>query len=210
VRTLLLCALVLALPLLATGCGNDRADGGDLTTVPAGSGSRVLRYPNAGLTVKVPKAFKVSLASAPELFRASLNESFVSVFVYRRKEQLPKTRDELRTARDRLVKAAKARDKTFDLEKSTLTRAGGAPAIELLGDQTLFRGELRLRSLHVYKGNGEYVIELVAPRSSFGRLDRATFPGIRGSLKLTGRVKAAAPKRAAKGTKKKKRGSGSP
>ena len=209
-RTLLLCALVLALPLLAAGCGNDRADGSDLTTVPARSESRVQRYPSAGLTVKLPKAFKVSLASAPELFRASLNESFVSAFAYRRKEQLPKSRDELRTARDRLVKAAKVRDKTFDLEKSTLTRAGGAPAIELLGDQTIFRGELRLRSLHVYKGNGEYVIELVAPRSTFDRLDRATFPGIRRSLRLTGRVKAAPPKRSAKKNTKKKRATGSP
>jgi len=182
------CALLTA-AALAAGCGNERADSGSVFNAQAGKGTQALSYPDAGLEVNLPKEFDVKPASAPQLFRASLDASFVSSFVYRRKEQIPKTRDELAAARRRLVAAATRRDKTFRLTRSRVTEVGGAPAIELLGDQTIFKGRLRLRSLHVYKGNGEYVIELVAPVAAFRGLERSTFPEIQRSLRVTGEVK---------------------
>ena len=45
----------------------------------------------------------------------------------------------------------------------------GARAVELVGDQRLSKGRLRTRSLHVYKGKAEYVIEM-------RRAARATSP----------------------------------
>ena len=198
-------ALALALPLglvVTAGCGNDRIESGSLFDAPRAQAAQALRYPDAGLTVSVPKEFSVKAAAAPQLFRASLNEAFLSSFAYRREEQLPKTRAELRTARRRLVDAAKKRDKTWRLRSTRLTKVAGAPAIEVVGDQTIFMGKLRIRSLHVYKGNGEYVVELAAPRTAFRELERASFPGIRRSLKVTGRVKK--PKAPAKKTRSKK------
>jgi hypothetical protein len=188
-RRLVALALTSALLPIA-GCGNDRVESGSLFDVPTGRVAQTLRYPDAGLTVAMPKEFSVKPAAAPQLFRASLNAAFVSSFAYRREEQLPKTRADLEAARRRLVGTVKKRDKTYRLKRSRVTRVAGAPAIELLGDQTIFKGRLRLRSLHVYKGNAEYVIELVAPVAAFGRLDRSTFPGIRRSLKISGKVKA--------------------
>ena len=187
-----------ALLLLAAGCGNDRVGAGSLFDVPAGKATQALSYPEAGLKVTVPKEFDVKASEPPQLFRASLNAAFISSFAYRRAEQLPKTREELDAARKRLEDAAKKRDKTFRLKSSKLMEVDGAPAIELLGDQTIFKGRLRLRSLHVYRGNGEYVVELVAPVAGFARLDRASFPGIRRSLKVTGKVQEPK-KKAAKG-----------
>ena len=190
------CALVLAAAIPpATGCGNERAGSADIFDAPAAEGTHRLRYPHAGLAIALPKAFVVTRAKSPQLFRASLEDAFVSSFAYRREEQLPTTTDQLRTARDRLVAAAKKRDRTFRLSGSKLTRAAGAPAIELLGEQTISMGRLRLRSLHVYKGSAEYVVELGAPVGDFRRVDRSTFPGIRRSLKVTGQVKKARPKK---------------
>ncbi|HEV2724438.1 MAG TPA: hypothetical protein VGV10_07370 [Thermoleophilaceae bacterium] len=195
--------------LAAAGCGNDRVSSGSLFDVPKGKATRTLSYPQAGLKVTVPKEFDVKASTPPQLFRASLNAAFISSFAYRREEQLPKTREDLVAARRRLVDAAKKRDKTFRLKSDRLTKVDGAPAIELLGDQTIFKGRLRLRSLHVYRGNGEYVVELVAPVAAFARLDRASFPTIRRSLEVTGKVKK--PKKAAKKPKpKKKTGSEEP
>ena len=191
-------ALALALPSLA-GCGNERAGSTRIFDARAGEGTQRLRYPETGLSVQLPKAFVVFDADAPQVFRASLEDAFVSGFAYRRDEQLPKTRDQLRTARDRLVKAAQKRDRTFRLRASKLTRAAGAPAIELVGEQTISRGRLRLRSLHVYKGSAEYVLELGAPVREFARLDRRTTAGVRRSLKVTGRVKKPRPKKKRKG-----------
>ena len=194
------CALALAAAAtLATGCGNDRAGSANIFDAPASEGTQRLSYPDAGLAMVLPKAFVVSRARAPQVFRASLEDAFVSSFAYPRAEQLPRTDDELRTARDRLVDAAEKRDRSFRLSSSKLTRAAGAPAIELVGDQTISMGRLRLRSLHVYKGAVEYVVELGAPVGDFRRLDRSTFPVIRRSLELTGRVKKAAGKRRKRG-----------
>lgn len=194
------CVLALAAGLaLPAGCGNERAGSDSLFEAPAGEGTQRLRYPDAGLALVLPKAFVVSPAKPPQLFRASLEDAFVSSFAYRREEQLPTTGDQLRTARDRLVRAAQIRDRSFRLSSSKLTRAAGAPAIELLGEQTISLGRLRLRSLHVYKGGAEYVVELGAPVRDFRRLDRSTFPGIRRSLKVTGQVKRPAKKKMSRG-----------
>ena len=194
------CALALAAAVApATGCGNERAGSANVFDAPGEEGSQRLRYPAAGLAMVLPKAYVVNRAEPPQVFRASLEDAFVSSFAYRREEQLPTTTDQLRTARNRLVDAAKKRDRSFRLSSSKLTRVAGAPAIELLGEQMISMGRLRLRSLHVYKGSAEYVVELGAPVSDFRRLDRSTFPGVRRTLKLTGRVKKAPPKKRKRG-----------
>ena len=190
---------------VAAGCGNERQESGSLFDAKTRTVTQALSYPDAGLKVSVPKELDVKDATAPGLFRASLNASFIAGFAYRRKEQIPRTPGEMMEARRRLVAAARRRDKTFHLRRSRVVKVGGVPGVELYGDQTIFKGRLRIRSLHVYKGNGEYVVELVAPVAAFGKLDRASFPGIRRSLKVTGKVKA--PKKKAgerKATAKKK------
>ena len=196
------CALALGLAAaapLATGCGNERPRSANIFDAPGTEGTQRLRYPDAGLAMLLPRAFVVNRAKSPQVFRASLEDAFVSSFAYRRQEQLPTTDDQLRTARDRLVDAAEKRDRSFRLSSSKLTRAAGAPAIELLGEQTISMGRLRLRSLHVYKGSAEYVVELGAPVADFRRIDRSTSPGIRRSLKLTGEVRKAPPKKRRRG-----------
>jgi hypothetical protein len=187
-RRLAACALLGALTL-AAGCGNERATSGSVFDAKTGKVTQALSYPDAGLKVNVPKEFDVKDSTAPELFRASLNAAFISSFAYRRKEQIPRNEAELQEARRRLVATAKRRDKTFKLKRSRVTKVNGTGAVELRGDQTIFKGRLRLRSLHLYKGNGEYVVELVAPVAAFGRLERASFPGILKSLKVTGKIK---------------------
>ena len=55
------------------------------------------------------------------------------------------------------------------------------------------RARLRTRSLHVYKGNAEYVIELVAPVGLFGELQPRVFDPVVKSVRVTGKIPA--PKR---------------
>ena len=61
--------------------------------------------------------------------------------------------------------------------------------MELVGDQTMSRARLRTRSLHVYEGRAEYVIELAVPIKDFDRLDRAVLSPIEASLEVTGEVR---------------------
>ena len=61
-------------------------------------------------------------------------------------------------------------------------------AVEVVGDQRIAGAILRTRSLHVYKGSGEYVLDMLSPVGDFGGMDRTYFsPAVR-SLELTGKV----------------------
>lgn len=180
-------ALLASVAILA-GCGNERTKRLSLAVAPS-KAIVAHRYPAAGLSLELPRNIGVVPTSAPGVFRGNLGEAVVSAFAYRRREQLPRNQRELRTARRRLERAVAKRDPTFRLRDSRTTRVAGARAIELLGDQTISRRRLRTRSLHIFRGSAEYVIELAAPVRQFGRLDRSIFPVVRRTLEVTGTVR---------------------
>ena len=186
-------ALSIAVVSLA-GCGNDRFEPRSLNIAPSES-SRTLRYPPAGLTVDIPQGFGVKRGRYPSVFRATLGESFISAFVYRRAEQLPRDDAELTTARQRLERTIRERSKGYELRSSRNARAGGARTAELVGEQTLSQRRFRIRSLHVFKGQAEYVIELAAPVKAFSRLDRVVTPLLKRTLKVSGEVRRPAARR---------------
>ena len=186
----------LALALASvTGCGNERIEPRSFELDPSQT-SRTVRYPAAGLSLDLPRSFGVRRTPRPGVFRATLGEFFVSAFAYRRAEQLPRDDEELETARGRLERAVKARAKDYRLRSARTVRVAGARAVELVGDQTLSSRRLRTRSLHVFKGETEYVIELAAPTPAFPRVDRAVTPTVKRTLKLRGTVRSAGGRRA--------------
>jgi hypothetical protein len=186
-RLTLLAALVAGV-LPVAGCGDSSLPVPTNSTAPSRE-LRALEFPRAGLKVSLPRNMQVGrLPRLPAVFRATLAQPFVSGYAYRRAEQLPRNERELQAARRRLVRTAQGRDRGYRLVRSRATKVAGARAVELLGEQTLGRTRLRIRSLHVYRGNAEYVIEVGAPRRQFARFDRVVTPGIEGSLSVTGRV----------------------
>ncbi len=148
----------------------------------------MLDYPAVGLSLELPRNFTVGGSAPPGVFRATFGAAVVSAFAYRRREELPGNEKELDEALERLERAAKARSSSFDLSGSTTLEVDGARAIALLGEQTISQSRLRTRSLHVFEGKAEYVIELLAPPREFERLDERVFELIRSSLEITGQV----------------------
>jgi hypothetical protein len=125
------------------------------------------------------------------VFRLSIGEAFAAAFAYRRAEPLPSTPDDLRAAERRLVQAVRRRDHGFRLIDAHVTRVAAAPAIELVGDQTLSRTRLRTRSVHVFKGQVEYVLDMAAPVASFRTTNRRSFRRMVRSLRVTGTFRGA-------------------
>jgi hypothetical protein len=181
------------IPILLTcaalaGCGNDRAEVSSAPQAPSDRAKSV-NVSRAGLKVQVPSNMDVSrTVSRPAVFGATLGEPFVSCYAYRRAEQLPRNRHELDAARTRLVRTVKQRDSSYRLRSARSTTVHGDRAIELVGDQTIARRRLTIRSLHVFKGQAEYVLEVAAPRAQFARFDRTVTPLLKRSLDVTGRV----------------------
>jgi hypothetical protein len=175
----------LACPLAA--CGADRA-AAPRTTVEPGDQTHRISYPRAGMSISVPAYAALERRRYPEVFRVSVGESFIAAFAYRRREQIPRTGGELQAARRRLVAQVHRRSRGFRLIRPRVTRVAGASAVELLGDQTISRAGLRTRSLHVFKGDGEYVIDMLSPVRRFRSTNRAFFTPAARSLRVTGRI----------------------
>ena len=183
-------ALALLVVLSVAACGNEKTQISKLVAEPSAR-TQELDYPDFGMTLELPRNLSVLPAERPGVFRAAIGEAVVSGFAYRRREQLPRNERELEQALKRLERAAEERSRSFELASSRTTEVGGARAVELLGEQTISQGRLRTRSLHVYKGSAEYVVELLAPSRDFERFDGAIFGVIRRSLDVTGEVRPA-------------------
>jgi hypothetical protein len=183
-------AAPLLLLTLAAGCGNEAGTVPEVRVQPD-TPRRTLEFPAAGMTVEIPRGgAMLARRNAPGVFRVSLGEPFISAFAYRRKERIPKRKGEVRAAKRRLEKLVEKRDPDFRLRSSRITEVDGAPAVELVGDQTLSRGRLRTRSVHVYKGRAEYVIELLAPVDEFERNETGALEPLLDSIELSGKIEA--------------------
>ena len=180
--------LPLTLCLLVAGCGNEK-NAQSPEPLELSSDTKEHSFPAFGLTLELPSNLNLSTTEAPGVFRGAFGDAVVSGFAYRRAERLPRNQKELDKARERLVRASKERDPGYRLRESRTTEVAGARAVELVGEQTISRGRLRIRSLHVYDGKAEYVIELLAPPADFARLDKSIFDVVRRTLEVTGEVR---------------------
>ena len=172
----------------ATGCGAERTEAPNVGVRP-GEPTKEVRYPGAGITAAVPARFRAVDRPRPGVFRVVIADAVIAAHAYRRKEQLPRSTAALGRARRGLVAEVRRRDGDFELESSRVTEVDGARAVELRGDQTLGQERVRTRSVHVYKGSAEYVLELIAPSARFAELDRNAFSPMLRSLELTGEVR---------------------
>ncbi|MDQ3720539.1 MAG: hypothetical protein M3350_07145 [Actinomycetota bacterium] len=188
-RLLAFAALVLA--CLLSACGTERARVADPNSMlPDSRTIRTVDFPQAGLSARVPRPIGLVRRRPPEVFRFSLpSGAIISVFAYRRKEPVPSSPSALRAARRRLVAAVRKRDRTFRVASARVVRAAGAPGVEVTGTQSLSGGRLETRSVHLFEGEGEYVLELIAPRADFGPADTQVFSPMLRSLQVTGRIR---------------------
>jgi len=178
----------LATLVLAGGCGSQRREAVPRSIEPAAQ-SKQARFAKAGLAVSLPRnATVIRDVPLPSVFKATVGEPFLSAFAYRRSQQLPRTSGELEAARGRLVRTVAQREPGYRLIRSGVTAVDGARAVEIVGRQSLSRRRVQVRSLHVFKGSAEYVIEVVAPVEQFARFDAAVTPLVRRTLNVSGTV----------------------
>jgi hypothetical protein len=187
-RVLALAAVVSACLLAA--CGTEKTVLPDPDAAPTGA-SREIRFPQAGMTVRLRQPIRVARRSPPAVFRFSMpSGAVVSALAYKRREPVPSSPADLRQGRRRLQDAVIARDPHFRVDSARIVRVAGAPGVEVVGTQDLSGGRLRTRSVHLYKGAAEYVFELIAARGSFAKVDRSVFSPMLRTLEVTGRIRS--------------------
>lgn len=177
---------VASLSLLAlTACGRDRTSPPDLSTARVGEGVTPLDLPSAGLTLQIPRGWQQAESDPPLLASLGSGRANVAIWRYPRTEPLPADPAALERARVALVARAKERDPSLVLASSRVVRVDGAPGVELLASEHVGTVRRRVRSTHVYASGAEIVIDALAPRAEFPRLDRAVFVPLVASVRLS-------------------------
>ena len=173
-----------AVVLVAAGCGNDKAKPPAVTQPSNAFGWITVDVPEQGVSFERPKEWHYTPGKAPLLATLTSGEATIAVWRYPRTEALPTTTSELDAARDALVGAAKARDKTFDATKAKSTRAAHHPAVVIVADETVAGHPRRVRSTHVYGNGGEVVVDAFAPPEMYPKLEDPIFRHVVRSLRV--------------------------
>lgn len=170
--------------LLLTGCGNERTPVPDVGTPVDPVNRRPVVLEPAGVSFEAPGNWQDTEARGPLVGGIESGPAIIAVWRYPRAEPLPRTRAELDRVRELLVERVRARDPSFSLAGSRLTRRAGSPAIELTGRQTIDGRRVEVRSAHVFAGGAEIVVDAYAPPADFERLDPTVFRPVLASLRL--------------------------
>ncbi|HEV2061383.1 MAG TPA: hypothetical protein VGR12_00910 [Solirubrobacteraceae bacterium] len=176
--------LLALLTLVATGCGRDRIDPPDTIPPAPPVGTAQEAFPEEGLFLERPGNWPFRPGRPPLVASTSNGTATVALWRYLRSEPLPREPDAVEDAQAALEEAAKARDPTFELQRSTRTEVDGAPAIELRGTETIAGRKRRVRSIHVFAKEAEVVLDAYAAPEDFERVDREVFDPIVESLKI--------------------------
>ena len=177
--------VVLCFSLLA-GCGEEPDDPPPIFEVKTPRGSEAADFPDAGMSFTRPANWRLRRPDDPAVFELVSGEAVVAGWAYRRDEPLPESDAELEGARERLLEAIEERDPDYRIEATDVRDIAGAPAIDITGEQVVARRRLRTRSVHVFEGEFEYVIEALAPPADYDLVDRRVLTPLLDSLELDG------------------------
>jgi hypothetical protein len=180
--------LVFVCATLLAACGAEPDDPPPVFDVKQPRGEESADFPDAGMSVTHPANWRLRRQEAPEVFELVSGQAVVAAWAYPREEPLPATDAELEGAKDRLVDAIKERDPAFRFKRVVIREVANAAAIAVRGTQTLSRQTLLTTSVHVFKGNVEYVIEAIAPPADYELVDREVLTPLLESVELTGEV----------------------
>jgi hypothetical protein len=169
---------------LLAACGEEQEPAPAVFDVKAPRGERREEFPRAGMALDRPRNWKLRRRDSPGVFELLSGEAIVAGWAYERDEPLPETDAQLESAKDRLLEAIEARDPGYRVLSAETTEVAGALAIDVLGEQVLSKRRLRTRSVHMFEGEVEYVIEAIAPPPDHKLVDARVLAPLLRSLEL--------------------------
>jgi hypothetical protein len=175
--------LIASLPVLLAGCGNSATSVPDVS-IPRTPRDWVAANPPGGVHLRIPSNWDKQPATGPLIAAVFSGRATVALWRYPRSEPLPAGAAALRAAQRALLATVRKRDPTFRLAAARTVHVGGAPAVELLGTETINGRRVRVRSTHVYAGGSELVVDAYAPPARFEALDRSVFVPLTKSVRI--------------------------
>jgi hypothetical protein len=175
--------VLIAVALLAAGCGNQRTKPPDVLHADPPAKFVTERPPGTGVTYTRPENWTPLDPKPPQFVGGARSKTATfAIWRYPRTEPLPRGEAALQKAMTRLVDRIRQRNPTFVLSTSDVTIIGGARAIELTGRQTVAGFDYDVRSAHLFKAGAEIVVDAYAPPEDFPRVEASVFGPLLGDL----------------------------
>ena len=176
---------VLALALAGAGCGNDRMQPTGLSKLGEPISLVNFTSSNGDVSFGHPSTWSVLAGTLPKVAQLSSGTAVASVFAYPRTD-LPEDRAGAEASRGRLIASLRKRDPSFMVEASRVRKVDGAVAVEIDGTGRIAGERVRTKSIHVYKGVAEYVIDAYAKPKTFKAADTEAFQPMLATIRLGG------------------------
>lgn len=179
--------LLLLLTGLFGGCGAERAAVPDLDryVTPGEFVKRSLA--DGDVRIDTPSEWITTAGSPPGVLTVATGRASLSVWAYRSVAEVG-NRKQADAAGARLEKSLLRREPGFVVDATRTTTIGGAPAVELFGTGEVGARTVRFRSVHLYVGLTEYVIDALADPAVFQQANREAFAEIIDSVRVGGRA----------------------
>lgn len=177
---------VLAAALLTAGCGSEPQEPPDVG-IPGPPGALIeLDFAEQGVRLQVPSAWKLERGTeeGPLLATLTSGRATIAVWRYPRTEPLPRTTKDLEATKDSLIAAVKTRDPEYAVTSSRILRGQTRRGVELIGTGKNSGFERRGRSLHLFGGGAEVVLDQYATPEQFPAVDGDVFRSVAQSLRV--------------------------
>jgi hypothetical protein len=168
------------LAAVAAGCGGSASNDKPSPAVSKPSGS----YPAAGISFTPPSGWSTDSGTGKLVATVQAGQATVAVWRYPRSQRLPKSKAELKAARDALLAAEHQRDASFSEIKTAPTTIGGLPAVQIRARETIAGQPRTVRSTHIYAHGAEIIVDAYADTENFRQIDAQVFRPLLRSLQV--------------------------
>jgi hypothetical protein len=173
------------LAMAGAGCGNERNQPIGLSQLGPAVSLVNFTAPSGDVSFGHPSSWTVTTGALPEVAQVSSGSAVATIWAYPRTD-LSQSSAGAEAARQRLLSSLQERTPSFDVQSSRVREVDGAPAVEIVGRGTIAGHEVRTKSVHVYKGGAEYVIDAYARPRSFRRAETEAFNPLLATIRLGG------------------------
>jgi hypothetical protein len=176
---------ITALAAAGAGCGNSRNQPTGLSQLGAPVSLVNFVASSGDVSFGRPSTWSVSGGTLPKVAQISSGGAVATVFAYPRTD-LPQDALGAEVSRERLLASLERRAPSFEVERSRVRRVDGAVAVEIVGRGRVAGRRVKTKSVHVYKGAAEYVIDAFARPKQFERADTEAFEPLLATINLGG------------------------
>jgi hypothetical protein len=174
-----------ALLIAGAGCGNERNQPTGLRQLGEQVSLVNFSAPGGDVSFGRPSTWIVTAGTLPKVAQISSGSAVATVFAYPRTD-LPQDVAGAEASRERLIASLRERSPSFEVESSRVREVDGSVAVEIVGRGQVAGHPVRTKSVHVYKGTAEYVIDAYARPRFFERAETEAFNPLLATIRLGG------------------------